>query len=303
MDFKCIEPKDYPALGPYFRHQPYELCEFSLATLTVWANQEYHPQAAVDNGTLYLKGTFVKRRDLNHLMLPISTREEFPPERLKTLAAEMGMASFWFVPDSYLARYGEKRITELFSIEEQTAYADYVYRREDLVQLKGNRYAKKRNLISQFMKTHPMDQLRFEAISGSNAGLCLEFLEEWCSTRNCDEDLEDSLTCERLAAEKMLTNIDLIGSKGLLLLIDGRICAFGISSYLTDSMGILQFEKAFENIKGLYQFFDRECISRLFSGYEYVNKESDMEVPGLAKSKKSYHPLKRVRSYQLKLRA
>ena len=100
----------------------------------------------------------------------------------------------------------------------------------------------------------------------------------------------------------MLTNIDIIGSKGILLKINGRISAFGISSYLTDSMGILQFEKAFEDIKGLYQFFDRECITRLFSDYEFVNKESDMEVPGLAKSKKSYHPVKRVRSYQLKLR-
>ena len=301
MDFKCIEPGDYPALIPYFRHQPYELCEFSLATLTVWANQEYHPQTAVDNGTLYIKGTFVKRRDLDHLMLPLSASEDFPPERLNDLALELGMHAFWFIPDCYLARYGEKRIAKLFSIEEQTAYADYVYRREDLVQLKGNRYAKKRNLISQFLKSHPPDQLRFEAISGNNAGLCLEFLEEWCSTRNCNEDLEDSLTCERLAAEKMLTNIDILGSRGILLKIKGRICAFGICSYLNDSMGILQFEKAFENIKGLYQFFDRECISRLFAEYEYVNKESDMEVPGLAKSKKSYHPIKRVRSYQLNL--
>lgn len=302
MDFKCIEPKDYPALIPYFRHQPYELCEFSLATLTVWANDEYHPQAAVDNDTLYLKGTFAKRRDLNHLMLPLSTCEDFPPERLRDLAKKLDMDSFWFIPDSYLAQYGEKRVADQFSIEEQTAYADYVYRREDLAQLRGNRYAKKRNLISQFLKNHSPDRLKFEEISSSNAAICLEFLEEWCSTRNCDEDLEDSLTCERLAAEKMLTNIDTIGSKGIMLKIDGRICAFGISSYLTDSMGILQFEKAFENIKGLYQFFDRECINRLFSDYKYVNKESDMEVPGLAKSKKSYHPLKRVRSYQLKRR-
>lgn len=302
MNFKCIEPTDYPILSPYFRHQPYELCEFSLATLTVWANEEYHPQAAVDNGTLYLKGTFTKRRDLNHLMLPLSTSEEFSPERLKELAVELGLHSFWFIPECYLARYGKKRVAELFSIEEQTAYADYVYRREDLAQLRGNRYAKKRNLIRQFLKNHPPEQLRFDEISGSNAGLCLEFLEKWCSTRNCHEDLEDSLTCERLAAEKILANIDIVGSKGILLQIKDRVCAFGICSYLTDSMGILQFEKAFENIKGLYQFFDRECSRQLFAEYEYINKESDMEVPGLAKAKKSYHPVKRVLSYQLKLR-
>ena len=302
MEFKLIEPHTFPVLSPYFRHQPYELCEFSLATLTVWANAEYRPQAAVDNSTLYIKGTFAKRRDLNHLMLPLSGSEEFPPERLRSLAEELGMKSFWFIPDCYIARYGKKRVADLFDIEEQTAYTDYVYLQEDLAQLRGNRYAKKRNLISQFLKNHPPELLQLEDISGSNAGSCLEFLEEWCSTRECNEDLEDSLTCERLAAEKMLNNIEIIGSKGILLRIRGKISAFGICSYLTDSMGILQFEKAFENIKGLYQFFDRECIRRLFSEYQYVNKESDMEVPGLAKSKKSYHPVKRIHSYQLNLR-
>ena len=64
-------------------------------------------------------------------------------------------------------------------------------------------------------------------------------------------------------------------------------------------MGVLHFEKALSNIKGLYQYFDSECAKRLFKGYKYINKESDMGDPGLAKSKKSYHPVMIVKSYKL----
>jgi hypothetical protein len=71
---------------------------------------------------------------------------------------------------------------------------------------------------------------------------------------------------------------------------------------LTDTMGVLHFEKAHTHIKGLYQYLDRECARRLFNGYAYLNKESDMDVPGLVQAKKSYHPIKIMKSYQLTLR-
>jgi len=64
---------------------------------------------------------------------------------------------------------------------------------------------------------------------------------------------------------------------------------------------ILNIEKADAHIRGLYQFLDQECARRLFEGVEYINKESDMGIPELASSKRSYSPVKRIRSYQLNL--
>jgi hypothetical protein len=68
-------------------------------------------------------------------------------------------------------------------------------------------------------------------------------------------------------------------------------------------MATLQYEKAFGSIKGLYQYFDNACARMLVNGYTYLNKESDMGIPGLTKAKKSYHPLKMVRSVKLILKA
>jgi hypothetical protein len=64
-------------------------------------------------------------------------------------------------------------------------------------------------------------------------------------------------------------------------------------------MATLQYEKAYDKIKGLYQYFDNQCAKRLFNGYTYINKESDMGVEGLAKAKKSYHPIHIIESFRL----
>jgi signal transduction histidine kinase len=111
-------------------------------------------------------------------------------------------------------------------------------------------------------------------------------------------DLKD----ENQAAINTIENIDLFELDGILLRIDGEINAFGIASRLTENMGVLHFEKAFASKKGLYQYFDRECARRFFKGCSYINKESDMNVPGLAKAKKSYHPVMTVKSYMLTVR-
>ena len=43
---------------------------------------------------------------------------------------------------------------------------DYLYRIEELVQLKGNRFHKKKNLVNQFKKTYPFEYLPFGTGNG-----------------------------------------------------------------------------------------------------------------------------------------
>jgi uncharacterized protein len=97
----------------------------------------------------------------------------------------------------------------------------------------------------------------------------------------------------------MLENLETLETDGIFIRVDGRVSAFGIASRLTREMGVLHFEKAFASVKGLYQFLDNECAKRLFSKYAFINKESDMNIPGLAKAKRSYHPAMRIKSFRL----
>jgi hypothetical protein len=88
----------------------------------------------------------------------------------------------------------------------------------------------------------------------------------------------------------------------VLIRVDDAVSAFAIGDRLTPDMGVLMFEKAFSGIKGLYQYLDRACARRFFDGLAFINKESDMGIPGLRQAKRSYHPVAISKSCMLTLR-
>ena len=300
MNAKRILPSDYPKLKKFFESQKYGLCAYSLASIIVWRNNVYQPYGTIDGDTLIVWAEFTTRKEDRHLILPVSPVREFAPEELRDLAVKLGFTKYCFVPDEYLNQYNELSVKDLFDIEEQKGFADYIYFTQDLASLRGNRYSKKRNLVKQFQRDYTeRDRVKVEKITSSVASECLDFLEKWCEERDCDANPEEDLACEKQAAINTIENIDILEVNGLLVRVDDEISAFGIASHLKSGMGVLHFEKAFSGIKGLYQYFDNLCAKRLFNGYKYINKESDMNMPGLAKAKKSYHPVRMVRSYSL----
>lgn len=305
MKLHPLTHEDYPALAPFFENQRHRLCAYSLPSLLSWSNDEYYPVGAVDGDALIVAAEFNREKEKRHLILPVSPRREYSPEALHALARKLDYSAYWFVTEDYLKQFDPKRVEALFTVREQEEYGDYVYRASDLAELKGNRYSKKRNLISQFSREYLQqeDRVLLSAITPEDAPECIRFLNDWCEERSCDAAaMKDDLACERQAALNAISHLEEYASRGLLLRIDGKVCAFGIGSYLTATMGVLHFEKALSRVKGLYQYFDRECARRLFKGMIFINKESDMNVPGLAKAKQSYYPVMRIKSFELVLK-
>jgi hypothetical protein len=303
MKLQLLTPKDYLLFKPFFENQGYRLCIYSLPSLISWSNDAYQPYAAVYQDALILAADFYRDTQKRHLILPVSPHSQFTPEMLYALAEELGYPSYWFVTEDYLQQYALDYLESLFTIREQEEYGDYIYRTSDLTELPGNKYSKKRNLVHQFVKEYvSAGRVSVEPITSKSAAECIHFLDEWCKERQCDKNEYDELACERQAALNTIRHIEMFAVKGILLRIDGNVSAFGIGAHLTDDIGVLHFEKAFARYKGLYQYFDNQCARLLFEGYSFINKESDMGIPGLAKAKQSYHPAIRVKSYELVLR-
>lgn len=298
-----LTPDDYPRLKPFFEGQRHEQCIYSLPSLLSWSNEAYHPCGAVDGDTLIVGAEFTTRKENRHLILPVNPRRDPTPEELKDYARALGFGQFWFVPEGYVDTHGRAAIERHFTLTEQPEYEDYVYRTEDLARLRGNRYSKKRNLVHQFTRDY-VDRgvVALAPITAAVFSECADFLEEWCLQRGCERADEEDLACEKQAALNMLENIERYDVRGLLLRIEGEVMAFGIGTRLTADMGALHFEKADAGEKGLYQYFDMLCARRLFADCRFLNKESDMGVPGLARAKRSYHPVKRVKAYALNLK-
>jgi uncharacterized protein len=303
MNFKKLTPKDYSAFKSFFANQKYLHSAYSLSSIIVWSTEFFQPYGAVDGDTFIVGAEFEKHKDRRHLILPVSVNREYTPEQLYQLAKDTGYEQYFFVTEEYINTYGKNQIASFFKIREQTAFKDYVYLTRDLARLEGNKYSKKRNLINQFKRKFEVGKcVKTEPITKAASNECIEFLNKWCEERDCGQETQEELYCEKQAAINTLENIELLGVNGLLLRIDGEVSAFGMASRLTSNMGVFHFEKAFAKIKGLYQYFDNLCARKLFKGYTYINKESDMDLPGLAKAKKSYYPSMMVKSYRLVLR-
>lgn len=300
---KRLTRADYPFLKPYFAVQPYGLCTYSLPSLIVWSNHVFQTFFAIENGFVIIANESGCRPEENHLLLPVGPDGPPAPEGLAAFAAQTGYRRYGSVPEDYLEQMGREKIEPYFIVSAQPEYDDYIYLTGDLSKLKGNRYAKKRNLLHQFSRDY-LDQNRVVTgtITAAVVAECLDCLEKWCEIRNCDADQDLNLACEKEAVINALNHGTELDMKGLYVRIDGEISAFCISSHLRRDMGVMNFEKALPHIRGLYQYLDNECAKHLFNDYLYINKESDMGLPPLAESKNSYHPVFKIKSYRLALR-
>lgn len=174
---------------------------------------------------------------------------------------------------------------EAFAVKEDRNNSDYVYRVADLAELAGRRYAKKRSHVRQCLQSHGCE---FEKISAANIDECRTLVERWCQERQCD--LDPGLCGESKA---LTTTIDLFEDFKLLggaIRVDGAIQAFSIGERLSPTTAVWHFEKAMPGINGLSQlvnqWFARECLT----GFEFVNREQDLGIPGLRQAKESYYP-------------
>ena len=303
MNFKPLTVSDYDTVKFFFTGQPYSLCVYSPASLIAWSNRIFSNRFAIADGILFIAGEAEDHPKDRHLILPVSKDRVYSPEELHRFARKLGFEQYWYAPGDYLESLDRSELEDLFIIEEQTEFSDYIYLTEDLTGLKGNRFSKKRNLIHQFFREYMRKgRVVVEGIHEKNVQECLQFLEIWCKEYACDIDQESSLACEKEALITTLKNIEYLESMGILIRVDSTVSALGIGSRLNRTTATLNFEKAFSGIKGLYQVLDNECAKRLFTGFHYINKESDMNLSNLEEAKKSYHPVLRIKSFALILR-
>jgi hypothetical protein len=148
----------------------------------------------------------------------------------------------------------------------------------------GKKLAKKKNLISQFLRTY--QNYSVERIHQHHKKDIMDFCSLWKENHD-DRDIE----LEFLAIERTFDFWEEIESKGLLLKVDNKIAAFTIFSPQNQSMLTEHFEKYDYSIKGAAQMIVWELAKyAVENGFKYINREQDMNIEGLRQAKRSYDP-------------
>ena len=185
---------------------------------------------------------------------------------------------------------------------------DYVYRRADLVALRGDRY-KSQRVAYNHCAAHARP--RYRPFRPDDAGACLALFQQWCQGVKHDDvsDLAAHLAADAEHAHRTgITHASDLGFIGRVVEVEGRIAAYTFGYPLTlpsplegegkgeGAVFCILFEIADRNVKGLGAYIFREFCRELGS-YELINAMDDSGLEGLRRAKLAYHPSKLVESY------
>ena len=98
------------------------------------------------------------------------------------------------------------------------------------------------------------------------------------------------LVASEEATFKALDHSAKLGLSGGLIRIDGKICAFSLGEAVSEDTALIHFEVADNNIRGAFNAINREFCAEEWKDFTYVNREEDMGIENLRKTKEAYKP-------------
>ena len=189
----------------------------------------------------------------------------------------------------------KERLTEItgyeFSFTELYGDEDYIYTNYDLSVLPGKKYHSKRNHISKFDRTYP--KWRFTIITEKNFGDAMTVARLWCENNDIDYRENE----EYSALREVFENYALLQMHGGLLYVEDKPVAMTVGSRINQTTFDISFEKALVEYDGVYAKINNEFVKTLI-GFEFINREEDMGIESLRKSKLSYHPAAILKRYR-----
>lgn len=299
--FKKITLKDKYLYYKYIDKNKFLSCEYSFATLFMWKefnNIEYDILNNIfiikkydnNNGDFFMEPLGeIDDSDLinliNHLEL---IRKE---EERKWL---FGDVSIGFL-NRLKGIYKEDLI-----FEEEINNFDYVYDFNDLINLSGRKFRKKRNKYNQFIKNYNYKTEFFKSfLDNKEKKECLEFLDKWYLE---NKQKDDEFLAEINGTRNLINYLGKLDLDLMKLYVDNKLIGISIGEKFNDSTYIVHVEKCLKEFNGAYAFINNSLLKNSFLDLKYVNREEDLGVLGLRKSKMSYNPKFLERKYLVKIK-
>ncbi len=198
------------------------------------------------------------------------------------------------VPESLLELWKE-RASRFITFEESRGDWDYLYSATDLIELKGKRFHKKKNLLNQFKKNYAFEYVPFGTDMVQKA---MEMQEDWCVWRDCESS--EVLAAENRAISRTLSKWEHMQIlTGGALVVDQAMVAYTIAEIVTKDTLVIHFEKGNPDYKGVYQAINQMFLEHSGSKMKWVNREQDLDNQGLRKAKLSYNPVEFLKKYRV----
>jgi uncharacterized protein len=288
LNFESIDPAQQSFYFEKLSQCKQMASDYSFVNLWGWS-QEYGLNLAFWNELIWIRQT----HPFEALWAPVGDWEaaDWP----SVLAAMRAAASKVIRVPQTLLELWQTRGGQKIDIIETRGQWDYLYSRQELIDLKGNRFHKKKNLVNQFKSSYAFEYLPFGPHMVSQA---LAMQEDWCTWRDCES--HETLAAENKAIVRVLSKWDELDCMtGGALRVGDTLVAYTIAEAMPDSTMVIHFEKANPEFKGSYQAINQLFLENVPSQVRIVNREQDLDNEGLRKAKLSYNPIDFIRKYQV----
>ena len=287
LSFKPIQIEDRETINAFTIPSDFINCDYAFANMYSWRFL-YDSEFAVQDGFLFIRFfvTIKKKKQLAY-MFPVGNGDlQQAIDYIEKDAQNSGhsLLILGVTPES--RKKLELLFPSKFSFSPERDYYDYIYLREDLATFKGKKYQPKRNHINHFKKLYDYE---YVPVTNEIMDECKKLEELWYEANTIAEN-NVSLFNERRSMCSAMNHFDELGLLGGAILVDNKIVAFTYGSPINYWTFGIHIEKADIHYEGIFSVISQEFVKHIPSQYIYVNREEDLGLPGLRKSKLSYHP-------------
>lgn len=277
IEWKTLTLADRPYIEDMLKRYPLYLSDYNFTNFWIW-NCTYHFKHAMVENFLCFK------LNPHYFLYPIG--EGSRKYVIELLAQDEPLFQIRAIP--------EQAAEEFEALIPEPERFDYLYSYTELLNLPGNRYQAKRNLIHQFVRRYPFE---YRPIDADLIPEIIAMQKSWHDQHSGVEMLAN----EHLAALRCLKYFNELNVHGGVLLVDGRVIAYSVAEYTAFDTLQIHLEKAFIRYKGAYQVLNQQLLQHA-QPVKYVNREENLGSVNLKRAKESYHPLRLIKKFKLKLK-
>ena len=254
-------------------------CNYTFANLVGWQFW-FHTEVCVLPDAVVLRFTFEGER-----AYMVCTASDMQPQLISALLDDcdgrlllIGLEDSQALAVSQLSQFTIK-------VKPQRNQYDYIYRCDRLATLRGGAYQAKRNHVKRFRAEHP--NFEYRPLTPELFNECRRLTALW---REEKEANGGTIAAEQRVMETVFANWDALGMTGGCIFADGRMMAFTYGAAVTTDTFDVCVEKADRHVEGAFAIINQQFAEHLSEQFTYLNREEDMGIEGLRKSKLSYHP-------------
>lgn len=291
LDFHKITIDDREQAEKYLQISDFQGCEYCFANNLAWHRLN-------NTEIAFYKQFYISKsieNDLPYFTYPAGSGDIFDLIQNELVPYCKNLSVPLVI--SGVSRQNSQMLKEHYGDKASISYdrdgSDYIYKTADLINLTGKKYHSKRNHIKRFKDK----QWYYENLAPNHFEDCIEFATEFYNQNNSYNEF--SAVVEQFAIDTYFKHFEDLNLKGGVLFQENKLVGFCIGERLNSNTIVVHIEKAVAGIQGAYPTLCNEFLKANAGEFKYVNREEDLGLEGLRKSKLSYHPCYLMEKYSI----